>query len=184
MLLFFWNKHLISRRGLVESWGGEDNEVCYTVRPTTMTTQMDIRNATGVTWYKDYSSPSVLLWGENGNNLSISFRGTNHIGEFLLEASNACGSTVKSYIFKSVTCANSLRTMSPTKQSEETVVTMSPNPAVSQVTISTVNNRVIALAGASSGLKISEIRIYDVVGRLENIILELNNKTLMNSLKS
>ncbi|MEI9945330.1 MAG: T9SS type A sorting domain-containing protein [Chitinophagaceae bacterium] len=140
-----------SPMGLVE--GPEDNEVCYTERPTVMTTTMDIQGATDVVWEKNSSTPSTLLWDQVGNDLSISFRAVNQTGSFKITTSNTCGSVSKDYIFKSVTCE---------------MFRVSPNPASSNFTVSTIeDNSIAASKEYTSNRSFTEIRIFDMQSNLK-----------------
>ncbi len=143
-----------SPMGLVEAIGNEDNEVCYTVRPTDMNTTMDIRGATSVVWQKNTSTPTTLLWDQTGNDLLISFRGVNQTGNFSLTVSNTCAIVSKDYIFKSVTCSQMFR--------------VSPNPASNNLTISTIEDNTMAASKEYTNDKsFSEIRVFDMQSNLK-----------------
>jgi bacillolysin len=150
--------------GLVEAWGGEDNEVCYTARPTIMNTIMDIRAATSVVWQPDVMVPG-LIWSQNGHNLGLTFRAATMSGTFMLTASNACGSSEKYYTFISERCLARVANPSTEAPAEETGFTLFPNPANNNIAIMANEAPGLPLA-THTGKLVTEVRIYDVVGRL------------------
>ncbi|MGV3530551.1 MAG: T9SS type A sorting domain-containing protein [Flavisolibacter sp.] len=126
-----------------------DNVVCYSDYPTVMETSMNILGASQVSWTKNYSSPSLLLWSQNGGDLNISFRSSGQKGLFMLTASNGCGSVSKIYGFESVVC-------------NQLYFSLSPNPAGTDVLIS--NSEATA---ENHNRTFDEVRIYDMQGYMK-----------------
>ena len=165
-----------SPMGLVESISGL-NTVCYTVRPTVMTTIMDIRGASSVVWDKDYA-PIGLIWGQSGNNLTITFRALNQAGDFYVTASNACGSVEKYYSFKSISCPSFARTNTQEGATQEQVK-LSPNPAANYVNIITTKNAAATGIDLPVDFTITGVKVYDLLGRLR-ISQQINKSSTAN----
>ena len=143
------------------------NNVCLVGRPTNMITNMEImNNPTSVKWEFDYIT-SGLIWGQSGNNLSLTFRAIQH-GDFLITATNSCGSSSKFYSFQSVSCPSAAIV-----QANDYNVQVSPNPASGMLRITTnstyqedatARKNTTANQGTVEGVR--TVRIYDLAGRL------------------
>lgn len=165
-----------SPMGLVESISGL-NTVCYTVRPTVMTTNMDIRGASSVVWDRDFAPPG-LIWGQSGNNLTITFRALNQAGDFYITASNACGSVEKYYSFKSISCPSFARTNTQEEDAKEQVK-LSPNPAANYVNIVVSKNALATSLDLPADFTITGVKVYDLLGRLR-ISQQINKSSTAN----
>jgi subtilisin family serine protease len=143
------------------------NNVCLVGRPTNMITNMEImNNPTSVKWEFDYITQG-LIWGQSGNNLTLTFRAIQH-GDFLITATNSCGTSSKFYSFQSVSCPSAA-----TVQANDYNVQVSPNPVAGMLRITTkstyqedaaARKNTTARQGAAEGVR--TVRIYDLAGRL------------------
>ena len=159
--------------GLVEGL----NNVCLSARPTIMTTNMDIRGATSVVWNKDVASTG-LIWGQTGNNLALTFRALNLMGEFYVTASNACGSAQEVYAFKSISCPSLARTNNQEGAAKEQVK-LSPNPAGNYVNIIISKNAAATSMDFPADFTITGVKVYDLLGRLR-ISQQINKSSTAN----
>jgi hypothetical protein len=147
----------------IQIWSGSTfnyNEIC---KGHTATTQFSIPGASSVTWTRTYAQPTNTVWWQNGEEISLFFYELNQSSRFQINASNACGSFVQTYGFRSKECSGGCYRYS-----------VSPNPAKESVSIA-VNNIPPPCdpppTEKSSGLQttISEIRIYDNSGTLKQV---------------
>jgi subtilisin family serine protease len=150
------------------------NNVCLTSRITNMSTDMTIlNNPTSVVWEFDFISPG-LIWGQTGNNLNLTFR-SSQTGDFIITASNSCGSSDKFYSFKGVSCPSVAATIAP---AADLNIQITPNPADGMLRITTNNTNPANTAVASQGTggDIQKVMIYDLAGRLVKK-MEYSNKS-------
>lgn len=77
------------------------NEVCQSVRYET--DMFFSPGVTSVTWQKTTSSPAwAPTWGQTGDDLWFRFEAQDQTASFRISATNACGTTVRDFKFKSV----------------------------------------------------------------------------------
>jgi serine protease len=151
-----------SSMGLAEEGSGL-NTVCFTRPVTSVSTTMDIRGASNATW--NGLVPPGVTWSQGGNNLSITFKALNQIGEFVLTATNSCGTTNKYYTFQTINCAQQRIASNAITLAEEQVK-LSPNPANDQVTVTITKSSLQIASHEQADNTITLVKVYDVLGRL------------------
>lgn len=151
-----------SSMGLAEEGSGL-NTVCFSRPVTSVSTTMDIRGASNATW--NGLVPPGVTWSQGGNNLSITFKALNQIGEFVLTATNSCGTTNKYYTFQTINCAQQRIASNAITLAEEQVK-LSPNPANDQVTVTITKSSLQTATHEQADNTITLVKVYDVLGRL------------------
>lgn len=99
------------------------NNVCNAV---THSTDMFVYGAPSITWTKVASNPSSVYWSAGSNNLSFRFVSAGQTATFRATATNVCSSTVREFVFKSITCSGGCSQFQ-----------VSPNPVSERIHIST-----------------------------------------------
>ena len=138
-------------------------------------TNMQITGATSVVWSKVSSSPSNISWSQNGNNINFYFWNVGQTAVFKCTTTNACGTTILNFGFKSIDCSGG-------GGCEQFKV--SPNPAISSLKVIVPNIPPPCLSAANGDSKttetfkrtITEIKIYDNSGNLKKIQMENKSK--------
>lgn len=152
-----------SPMGLVEEGSGL-NTVCLTRPVTSVSATTDIRGASNATWNGMVSAG--VTWSQGGNNLSINFKALNQIGEFVLTATNTCGTANKYYTFQAINCSQARTANNAIVALNEEQVKLSPNPARDQVTITIAKNSLQTAVHEQADNTITLVKVYDVLGRL------------------
>ena len=128
-----------------------------------------------VTWtYLGGSSgaANILLPSSDGKSAEIRIYPSGGYGAWRVSASNACGSSSGNFGFwANKTCPAERIAVQPDAGNTATNVpsngiTLSPNPASSQITIAIDKNKATITAPNNTDDKITGIKIYDVLGRL------------------
>ncbi len=115
---------LVANQPLAYYSSGWYNEVCYS---NNYTVEMDLNGASNATWSRIAAYPSNTSWHQVGNDLKFYFWAVNQSAVFRVTSSNACGSVVYDYGFKSKSCG--------TNPCNPLPATISPNPVSTESTI-------------------------------------------------
>lgn len=154
-----YNSYYVTNEGssTLNEWTGgpgNENEFCYHGIPTDVVTNMNIQHGSAV-WEKIYPTTfGGLVWSQDGGNLVMAFKSKTYQPIFRLTVSNACGVVTKDYKFVPVDCGE--------------MFMVSPNPATSNITVATVENKgLIAPKDFANDKTFSEIKILDLQGNLK-----------------
>jgi predicted Zn-dependent protease len=114
------------------------------------------------------SNAAVYFDASNPRNVTVRVKGLNAWASYRLTRINACGSTWSIHTFRAnYACPTEAR---KEVNEEDPTITLSPNPAVNQVTIAIKkNNAVITAPDNDENEKITAVKIYDMMGRLRKL---------------
>jgi hypothetical protein len=155
-------------------WNGGNNDYNNVCNLELTNTNMNIVDATNVTWSRTSNNPNhPAPWSQNGNELTFYLTSINQRTRFRIDAANNCGTTTMEFGFKSIECSNPCNSFR-----------VSPNPATGTLRVIEPNIPPPCLSSLSGklngisfeGLTISEVRIYDNSGNLKKIQKENNTK--------
>ena len=149
------------------------NDICT---GHTATTEFSTPGATNVTWTRTYAQPTNTVWWHYGDEIQLYFYAVNQTARFQINASNACGSFIQTYGFRSKNCEGGCFqykvSPNPAKGNIKIIVPHIPAPCYSYKSMKTEKDELPKLT-------IAEIRIYDQGGMLKQI-KKLNNAKEVN----
>jgi hypothetical protein len=159
----------------IKIWNSSSNynDIC---KGHTATTQFSIPGATSVTWARTYAQPSNAFWSPSETNMQLFFYDLNQSARFQINASNACGSFIQTYGFRSIACSGGCLqytvSPNPAKGTLKIIVPNIPAPCDPPLTenIATTQSTITAKR------TISEIRVYDNQGMLKQVQKESKTK--------
>jgi hypothetical protein len=155
----------------LQGWTGDPfsdiNNVCFMQQTYT---NMSIAGAASVNWTKIQSIPNQpISWHQNGNNLNLMLMSIGQRAVFGLTATNACGSNIKSFNFKSIDCSGGGGCQR---------FAVSPNPATGEIKVYLpAKIPPCARTTGAARIVISAVRIYDITGNLRRSFKNNNSTT-------
>ncbi len=152
----------------LQYWTGSPSSYNLACNNYNVQTNISVQNASSVTWTRVSASPSSLSWNQSGNNINFYFWQPNQTAVYKVEATNVCGTTTKTFGFKSINCNGGVGgceqfTISP-NPSNGTLLVVVPNiPAPCDVNLSTTAEQ----KPMQPKRAITQIYIYDNGGSLK-----------------
>lgn len=141
------------------------NELC---KGHTAITQFSYAGETNVTWMRTFASPTNTVWWNYGDDIKLYFYALSQSQRFQMTATNACGSFVRDYAFRSKACSGGCLQYQ-----------VSPNPAANNINIIVPNipgpcDGPTAFGAQENGNEqrdviITEVRLYDNLGVLKKV---------------